>query len=75
MLRVLVLFLLLANLAFFVWAQGWLRVLELGPSTQSEPFRLSQQIRPEALRVMPDVPTGQPAPAADPVGAPVSAGQ
>jgi hypothetical protein len=74
MLRAFVLILLLANLAFFAWAQGWLRVLDLDPSPQSEPYRLSQQIRPEALRVVPEAP-GRPPAEPDAAAAPVPSGQ
>ena len=51
MLRLIVLSLLLANGAYFAWAQGLLHAVGLGPVQQSEPHRVSQQIRPETLRV------------------------
>lgn len=51
MLRFAVLALLLANLAFFVWSHGWLAAYGLAPADESEPQRLSQQIRPEAMRL------------------------
>jgi hypothetical protein len=51
MLRLIVLLLLLANGAYFAWAQGMLLSWGAGPAQQSEPHRLAQQIRPEALRV------------------------
>ena len=51
MLRLIVLLLLLANGAYFTWAQGLLLPWGLGPAQQTEPHRLAQQIRPEALRV------------------------
>lgn len=51
MLRLTVLLLLLANGAYFAWAQGLLLPWGLGPAQQSEPHRLAQQIRPEAVRV------------------------
>jgi len=51
--RTLVLALLLANLAFFAWTQGWLAAAGLGPVTQREPQRLALQIHPEQVRVMP----------------------
>lgn len=53
MLRPLVLFLLLANLAWFAWAQGLLAPLGFGPTPQREPQRLERQLRPELLRVEP----------------------
>ncbi len=52
-LRVTVLALLLANLAYFSWAQGYLLAWGLAPARQSEPQRLAQQIRPEAVRLRP----------------------
>jgi hypothetical protein len=52
MLRLLVLLLLLANGAYFAWAGGLLRQWGAGPLEQSEPHRLAQQIRPEAVRVL-----------------------
>jgi hypothetical protein len=51
MLRLTVLLLVLANAAYFAWSQGMLAVLGLTPAQQSEPQRLAQQIRPEALRI------------------------
>ena len=51
MLRLLVLLLLLANGAYFAWAQGLLLPWGTGPAQQSEPQRVAQQIRPEALRI------------------------
>jgi hypothetical protein len=52
MLRLAILCLLFANAAFFAWAQGLLRPWGLAPVQQSEPQRLEQQIRPQALRVV-----------------------
>lgn len=52
MLRLLVLLLLLANGAYFAWAQGHLQPLGLTPAQQSEPQRVAQQIKPEAVRVL-----------------------
>jgi hypothetical protein len=51
MLRLIVLLLLLANGAFFAWSQGLLLPLGIGPAQQSEPQRLAQQVRPEAMRI------------------------
>lgn len=51
MLRALVLLLLLGNLAFFAWTQGW-----LGPAPRSaerEPWRVQAQVNPELLTVLP----------------------
>ena len=36
----LVVLLLVANVAWFAWSQGWLRVLGLAPTVQAEPERL-----------------------------------
>ena len=52
MLRLIVLLLLLANGAYFAWAQGLLAAWGVAPAQQSEPQRLAQQIRPEALRIL-----------------------
>ncbi len=52
MLRLLALLLVLANGAYFAWSQGLLRDWGLAPAQQSEPQRLAQQIRPEALRIL-----------------------
>lgn len=75
MLRPLVLILLLANLAFFSWSQGWLRVLGTGPSLQAEPFRVTQQIRPDALRIVPEAPAPALSPAPAPEAAAAAGGQ
>ena len=53
MLRLIVLLLLLANGAYYVWAQGLLADWGLAPAQQSEPQRLAQQIRPDALKILP----------------------
>jgi hypothetical protein len=52
MLRLFVLLLVLANGAYYAWTQGMLRPYGWAPVGQSEPQRLSQQIRPEAIRVL-----------------------
>ncbi len=52
MLRLLVLLLLLANGAYFAWSKGLLAAYGLAPASQSEPQRLEQQIRPEAMRIL-----------------------
>lgn len=53
MLRLIVLVLLLANAAYFAWSQGLLAPVGVAPAAQSEPQRVAQQIRPEAVRVLP----------------------
>jgi len=54
MLRALILALLLANLAFFAWTQGWLDsfvgVRSIG---DREPERLQRQVRPELINILP----------------------
>jgi hypothetical protein len=52
MLRLVVLVLLLANAGYFAWSQGLLASWGYAPTQQSEPQRLEQQIRPQAVRVM-----------------------
>jgi len=51
--RVLLLALLLVNLVFFAWSQGWMAGAGLGPVTQREPERLALQIHPEQVQVTP----------------------
>lgn len=52
MLRLIVLLLLLSNAAYFAWSQGVLAPWGLAPAQQSEPQRLQQQIKPQALRIL-----------------------
>jgi hypothetical protein len=54
MLRRAAILLLLANLAFFAWTQGWLDGL-LGTRSQGdrEPERLARQVRPETVIILP----------------------
>jgi hypothetical protein len=52
MLRLLVLALLLANAGYWAWTQGLLAAYGFAPATLSEPQRLAQQIRPEAMRLL-----------------------
>ncbi len=51
MLRLIVLLLILLNAGFYVYAQGYLAAFGFAPAVQTEPYRVAQQIRPEALRV------------------------
>jgi hypothetical protein len=67
MLRALVLGLLLANAGYFAWTQGWLMALGLAPVQQAEPQRLTQQINPEAMRLIDSTAA---AAVVDPVAAP-----
>lgn len=52
MLRILVLLLVLLNGAYAAWSEGWLRGLGYGPAQQTEPHRVAQQIKPEAVRLL-----------------------
>lgn len=52
MLRLLVLLLLLFNGAYYAWSQGLLGAWGFAPAQQSEPQRLAQQIRPDALLIL-----------------------
>lgn len=63
MLRAIVLALLLANLTFFAWTQGWLASIA-GPHPQGdrEPERMARQVRPETITLL--SPTGASQPAA-----------
>ena len=52
MLRLLVLMLMLINGTYLAWSQGLLHGLGWAPAAQTEPQRLVQQIKPEALRLL-----------------------
>jgi len=52
MLRLFVLLLVLLNGAYFAWSQGYLQRVGLAPEKQSEPERLTKQIKPEALQLI-----------------------
>lgn len=52
MLRVLVLLLTLANAGYWAWSQGLLAPYGWAPVSASEPQRLQQQLRPEALQLL-----------------------
>ncbi len=54
MLRWAVAMLLLANLGFFAWTQGWLDPLVGAPAdSEREPERVARQLRPEAVKLLP----------------------
>lgn len=54
MLRVLIVALLLANLAFFAWTRSWLdTVVGVRPTGDREPERMLRQVRPESIRILP----------------------
>lgn len=53
MLRYLVLTLLLVNVAFLAWSQGWLKaVVGVQPDAQHEPHRLQQQLYADRITVL-----------------------
>ena len=82
MLRVLVVLLVLVNAAYFAWSHGLLAAYGAAPASPSEPQRLTQQIKPEQMRILgvdgitqPQPQPLAPAPAganATPAGAPAS---
>jgi len=53
-LRAFVVALLLANLAFYAWTQGWLDgVVGTRSIGDREPERMTRQVRPETIRILP----------------------
>ncbi|MDO9164768.1 MAG: SPOR domain-containing protein [Rhodoferax sp.] len=52
MFRFLVLALVLVNSVYFAWSQGLLQTFGFAPVQQTEPQRMGQQIKPDALRVL-----------------------
>ena len=52
MLRLIVLALVLANAGYYAYSQGLLTAYGFAPATQTEPQRMSQQIRPDMLRIL-----------------------
>jgi len=52
MLRIFFLLLVLANGSYFAWSQGLLSTLGIAPSQQVESQRMTQQIRPQELRLL-----------------------
>ncbi|QMV71986.1 SPOR domain-containing protein [Comamonas piscis] len=83
MIRFAIVLLLLANAGYYAFSQGMLRSLGWAPDNPSEPERVQQQVKPEALRILSaqeakeaqqqarTVPA-EPAPALAPVAAPVA---
>lgn len=59
MLRFIVVLLILANAAYFAWAQGYLAPVGLAPLAQTEPARMQAQIKPEALRLLSNTEAGR----------------
>ena len=52
MLRLLVLLLVLVNAGYYAWGRGSLALYGFAPIAQSEPQRMAQQIRPDAMRIL-----------------------
>lgn len=52
MLRLLVLLLVLANAGYYAWSHSLLAAYGFAPTSQTEPQRVAQQIKPEALRIL-----------------------
>jgi hypothetical protein len=48
--------LVLANLLFWMWSQGYLSVVGMGPKTVQEPLRLKEQVEPKALTIQSPLP-------------------
>ena len=44
--------LVIANVLFWAWSHGGLRVLGWAPNEPREPQRVEEQLRPEALRLL-----------------------
>ena len=53
MLRIVFVLLLLGNAGYYMWSHGYLASMGLAPEVQSEPQRLQEQIRPDALEFLP----------------------
>ena len=49
--RNLAVLLVLANLMFWLWGQGYLRIVGMGPKSVQEPLRLKEQVEPQALAI------------------------
>jgi hypothetical protein len=52
MLRLIVLLLTLANAGYYAWSHDLLAAYGFAPASQTEPQRMAQQIKPEALRIL-----------------------
>ena len=53
MLRIVFVLLHLGNAGYYMWSHGYLASMGLAPEVQSEPQRLQEQIRPDALEFLP----------------------
>ena len=63
MLRAVVVLLLLANLGFYAWTEGWLdAVVGARAIGDREPERLNRQVKPESVRILPPSAASEPAP-------------
>ena len=49
--RNLAVLLVLANMMFWLWGQGYLRIVGMGPKSVQEPLRLKEQVEPQALTI------------------------
>ena len=67
MLRIVFLLLVLGNAGYYLWSHGYLAGMGLAPELQSEPQRLQEQIKPDALVLQ--QPEAAPAPAPEPAKA------
>jgi hypothetical protein len=74
MLRAVAILLLLANLGYFAWTQGSLAGLGLAPNDERETERLSTQIQPDTLRLIPAERADSKGPTPSPVAAAESPG-
>ena len=69
-LRKIVILLLIANLGYFAYGQGWLKALIGSDTSQREPERMSKQVNPAAVVI---APAPQSPPAATQTAAPIVA--
>jgi hypothetical protein len=49
--RNLAVLLVLANMMFWLWGQGYMRIVGMGPKSVQEPLRLKEQVEPQALTI------------------------
>lgn len=75
MLRPLIVALLIANLGYFAWTQGWLPSwVGASPLGDRDPQRLERQVNPEAVRILPPLPASRTAQSAAQAPACIEAG-
>ena len=73
MLRIVFLLLLLGNAGYYMWSHGYLASMGLAPEVQSEPQRLQDQIKPDALVLQkPNEAAAEPEAAEPPAAEPVT---